>query len=206
MIFGSSSVALTAALPFFFLSGSTDAFVPRSLSQTASGTLPTPFLTMGAKRKLVKSVNSFDSEVGKQLAEGEKQLALSRKALVECVVNLAGKYDKAAVQERLKYLIRDNPVLMLSFTTCPNCVKAKELLDSTSITYTIVELDSNPYERALWAKMGLLLGDILIPGVWIGGTFVGGCDIEFGTGALTKLSKSGEFTGLMQSATHAFLP
>jgi hypothetical protein len=39
-----------------------------------------------------------------------------KKALVR---GMAGEYDREAVQARISGLIADNPVLMLSFTTCP---------------------------------------------------------------------------------------
>ena len=51
--------------------------------------------------------------------------------------NMAGEYDSTAVQEQIKTYIQNNPVLMLSFDTCPFCVKAKSILDSKNIQYVI---------------------------------------------------------------------
>ena len=51
--------------------------------------------------------------------------------------NMAGEYDSTAVQEQINTYIQNNPVLMLSFDTCPFCVKAKSILDSKNIQYGI---------------------------------------------------------------------
>ena len=48
---------------------------------------------------------------------------------------MAGEYDSNAVQEQIQTFIRENPVLMFSFETCPYCVKAKAILDSKNIQY-----------------------------------------------------------------------
>ncbi|EEC49360.1 predicted protein, partial [Phaeodactylum tricornutum CCAP 1055/1] len=72
-------------------------------------------------------------------------------------------------------LIKENSVLMLSFTTCPFCVKAKQVLDAKNAKYVAVELDMDPEGKAIRAEMGELLGRTSVPAVWIDGKFVGGC-------------------------------
>ena len=63
-----------------------------------------------------------------------------KKALVK---SLAGEYDDVAVRARLDGLIESsqNGVLMLSFTTCPFCLKAKNILQSKNAKYEVLELD-----------------------------------------------------------------
>ena len=41
------------------------------------------------------------------------------------VKSLAGEYDAIAVRTKIDSLIKDNSVLMLSFTTCPYCIMGK---------------------------------------------------------------------------------
>ena len=117
-----------------------------------------------------------------------------KKALVK---KLAGDYDQSAVQSRLDGLVADNPVLMLSFTTCPFCVKAKEVLDARSAKYTVVELDKDPEGKAIRAVMGDVYGRTSVPAVWIGGSFVGGCN-DGPMGGVVKLSESGELDKMLK--------
>ncbi len=51
--------------------------------------------------------------------EGKKRL----------VKSIAGDYDAAAVRGKIDGLISENPVLMLSFTTCPYCIKGERERD-----------------------------------------------------------------------------
>jgi Glutaredoxin len=55
-----------------------------------------------------------------------------KKALVK---NMAGEYDTVQIRNRINSLIQDNTVLMLSFETCPYCVKAKAILDEKNAKY-----------------------------------------------------------------------
>lgn len=119
-----------------------------------------------------------------------------KKALVK---KIAGDYDAAAIRARLDGLIADNPVLMLSFTTCPFCIKAKEVLDAKKTKYTVVELDTDPDGKAMRAEMGDLLGRTSVPAIWIGGQFVGGCN-DGPMGGVVKLNDSGELDSLLKGA------
>ena len=54
---------------------------------------------------------------------------------------VAGDFDAAAVDARLESEISTSPALVYSFTSCPFCKRAKELLKAKGATYTAVELD-----------------------------------------------------------------
>lgn len=119
-----------------------------------------------------------------------------KKALVK---KLAGDYDSVAIRERLDGLIKENSVLMLSFTTCPFCVKAKQVLDAKNAKYVAVELDMDPEGKAIRAEMGELLGRTSVPAVWIDGKFVGGCN-DGPMGGLVKLDEAGDLDGMLKAA------
>jgi len=121
-----------------------------------------------------------------------------KKALVK---SLAGDYDKSAVKDRLDSLIANegSSCLMLSFTTWPFCVKAKEVLDGKNAKYTVVELDTDIDGKAIRAEMADLLDRTSVPAIWIGGKFVGGCN-DGPMGGIIKLEESGSLDGLLKSA------
>lgn len=122
-------------------------------------------------------------------------LKAGKQALVK---SLAGDYDQAAVRARLNSLINDNPVFMLSFTTCPYCVKAKAVLDAKGTKYTVVEADVDSDGKALRAELGELEGRTSVPAIWIGGKFVGGCN-DGPMGGLVKLDDQGKLDAMLQS-------
>ena len=117
-----------------------------------------------------------------------------KKALVK---SLAGDYDEVAVRARMDGLVKDNSVLMLSFATCPFCIKAKELLNEKGTTYKVVELDQDPDGKAIRAEMGDMFGRTSVPAIWIGGDFVGGCN-DGPMGGIMNLNDSGKLDGMLK--------
>mmetsp|Transcript_22444 Transcript_22444/g.51417 ORF Transcript_22444/g.51417 Transcript_22444/m.51417 type:complete len:120 (+) Transcript_22444:102-461(+) len=59
--------------------------------------------------------------------------------------NTAGDYDQEAVRKRLDGMIAASAdgVLMLSFSRCPFCMKAKSILRSKGAAFKVVELDTD---------------------------------------------------------------
>jgi glutaredoxin 3 len=110
-------------------------------------------------------MNPFES-IFSFLNEGKKNFVKSQ----------AGNYDSVAIRSKINNLVQENPVFMFSFTTCPFCIKAKAILDEKGATYKVVELDVVPDGKAIRAEMGDLLGRTSVPAIWIGGTFIGGCN------------------------------
>ena len=134
-----------------------------------------------------QKVSSTQIQLFEIFNEGKKKL----------VKSLAGEYDEEAIKARVLGLIEANPVLMLSFTTWPYCIKAKEVLDAKSVKYTVVELDTDPDGKAIRAEMADFIGRTSVPAIWIGGQFVGGCN-DGPMGGIVKLNESGELNGLLQ--------
>lgn len=123
-----------------------------------------------------------------------------KKALVR---KLAGDYDVEATRAKLNGYIDNskNSVLMLSFTTWPFCVKAKQLLDDKGVPYTAVELDVADDGKAIRAEMGDVIGRTSVPAIWIDGEFIGGCnDGPEGYGGLITMENNGRLNGLLKSA------
>lgn len=169
---------VTTMFVLALLTGSSSAFAPstRSSSPVSSAS----------------SSSSTSVGVGNILGlfdEGKKKL----------VKSMAGEYDAEAIQARTNGLINDNPVLMLSFTTCPFCVKAKAVLDGVNAKYTVIELDADPDGKAIRAELGDLIGRTSVPAIWIGQEFVGGCN-DGPMGGLMKLDEAGKLEGLLKEA------
>jgi len=128
------------------------------------------------------------------------KMALLRKA--------AGDYDPAVIRAQLQTLITDEPVLMLSFTTCPFCLKAKNILEGilpdmegSVASYTVVELDQVQDGAALRVEMAGIIDQTSVPAIWIGGEFIGGCnDGPNEYGGITNLQQTGQLTELVAAA------
>jgi len=127
---------------------------------------------------------------------------------IALVKSLAGDYDETAIRNRLDTLISENRALMLSFTTCPYCLKAKEILNAQPAlssgndrVYTIVELDQDVDGKAIRAVLGDLVGRTSVPAIWIDGVFVGGCNDGGPNGdGLVQLEQSGQLNSMLQAA------
>ena len=118
----------------------------------------------------------------------------AKKALVR---KLAGEYDAEAVRARVDNLIKTNDVLMLSFTTCPYCITAKQVLDAKSAKYTVVELNEDPAGKAIRAELFDLVGRSSVPAIWIGGEFVGGCN-DGPMGGIVQLQEQGKLDDILK--------
>lgn len=116
---------------------------------------------------------------------------------IALVKQLAGDYDAQAVRSRLDNMINDNPVLMLSFTTCPYCIKAKACLDEKGAKYKAVELDVDDMGKAMRAELGDLVGRTSMPAIWIDGKFVGGCN-DGPMGGVLSLNANGQLDAMLK--------
>jgi glutaredoxin 3 len=126
-------------------------------------------------------------------------LNAGKKALVK---SFAGDYDAAAIRQRLDTLIAENPVLMLSFTTCPYCIKAKQVMADVGCTdYTVVELDQDVDGKAMRAELGEIIGRTSVPAIWINQVFIGGCnDGGPDGGGIVQLQQKGRLVGMLNGA------
>jgi glutaredoxin 3 len=71
---------------------------------------------------------------------------------------------------------------------CPYCRRARALLDSKGVAYTVMDVDRNP---GLWQEMEQRTGRNTVPQIFIGAVHVGGCD------DLTALDQSGKLDALL---------
>ena len=128
---------------------------------------------------------------------GKNPFVEGKKALVK---SQAGDYDAAAVRAKLDENIRQNSVAMLSFTTCPFCLKAKDVLNRAGANYKVIELDTIGKEGyAFRAELAEMTDRTTVPAIWIGGEFVGGCN-DGPKGGVVTLQQSGQLQQLLQQA------
>jgi glutaredoxin 3 len=109
----------------------------------------------------------------------------------------AGQYDEAAVKAKIQNLIKDNPVVVFSWSGCPFCKKAKAVLDAAGARYTALELDELADGKALRAELAALTGRTSVPNIWIGGANVGGCNDGPG---IATLQAKGELEPMLRAA------
>lgn len=108
-------------------------------------------------------------------------------------------YDIEAVNAKIDGFVADNPVAMFSFTTCPFCRRAKDLLDEKGVQYEVLELDEleGNAGNEIRANLGRKTGRTSVPSIFIGGKYIGGCNDGPG---LLPLENSGELDALLQEA------
>lgn len=110
----------------------------------------------------------------------------------------AGEFDKDAVDAAIESEVNRGGVVMYSFTSCPFCKKAKELLDAKGATYTVVELDEIADGAARRARLGVRTGRTSVPAVFIAGDYIGG--LNDGAPGLAPLDAAGELVPRLKGA------
>lgn len=111
---------------------------------------------------------------------------------------VAGDFDQGEVGNQVDSFVTDNKVAMFSFTTCPFCRKAKDVLDEKGISYTSLELDELEGNRGneIRAMLGRKTKRTSVPSIFIGGNYIGGCNDGPG---LIPLNDSGELDNMLSS-------
>lgn len=79
---------------------------------------------------------------------------------------------------------------MYSSQWCPFCVRARMLLDSKQVSYTVIDVDAEPGERAIMRERA---NRTSVPQIFIGETHVGGCD------DLYALERAGQLDSLLNA-------
>lgn len=110
--------------------------------------------------------------------------------------SLAGDFDEAATASKIDGLVGSNKVMFFSFSTCPFCLRAKEVLNEVGVKYEVMELDQVEDGSAIRAMLGRRTGRTSQPSVWVGGSYVGGCN-DGGLGGVVPLYESGELEKLL---------
>ena len=111
---------------------------------------------------------------------------------------VAGEFDKDAVDAAIEAEVSRAGVLMYSFTSCPFCKKAKELLDDKGASYTVVELDELSDGAARRARLGARTGRTSVPAIFIDGSYIGG--LNDGSPGLAPLDAAGELVPRLRGA------
>jgi glutaredoxin 3 len=76
-------------------------------------------------------------------------------------------------------------VLMYCTATCPYCISAERLLVSKGVSAVDkVRVDLEPLRRA---EMTEMTGRTSVPQIWVGDTYVGGCDDLYALDGAGKL-------------------
>jgi glutaredoxin len=111
----------------------------------------------------------------------------------------AGSFDPGPVDARIAAETAGAAVHMYSFSTCPFCKRAQEVLREQGAEYSLVQLDTEPEGPAIRARLGRLTGRTSMPAIWIGGEYIGGCN-DGPRGGITSLERSGELWPMLEKA------
>jgi glutaredoxin 3 len=113
---------------------------------------------------------------------------------------VAGEFDKEQTGAEIDSFIKDHPVAMFSFSTCPFCRRAKDFLEENAISYESLELDELPGNRGneIRAMLGRKTRRTSVPSIFIGGQYIGGCNDGPG---LLPLAESGQLKVYLDKAT-----
>ena len=107
-------------------------------------------------------------------------------------------YNREAVQAEMDQFVQTNEIAMFSFTTCPFCRRAKDVLNERGIRYAVLELDELKGNEGneIRAELGRKTKRTSVPSIFVRGQYIGGCNDGPG---LIPLMESGEFDRLLQS-------
>ncbi|GAA0142721.1 oxidoreductase [Lithospermum erythrorhizon] len=101
----------------------------------------------------------------------------------------------SGLEERIKKIISDNPVVVYSKTYCPFSSEVKFLFKRLDVEAQVIELDQLGDEGLEMLKVLKRLTDQhSVPNVFIGGKHIGGCSETL------KLYKEGELEDLLAEA------
>ncbi|CAJ1400064.1 unnamed protein product [Effrenium voratum] len=145
-------------------------------------------------------VNYMESPLGQFLGSIAKAMSDSplNDAKIWFAQTQAGEYDEAAARGKLEDYIKNNKVLMFSFTKCPFCIKAKRELTDMGVPFTALDLDQMDQEgKELRAELAKKTKRTSMPNIFIAGQGIGGCND--GPGLLT-LKKEGKLEPMLRDA------
>jgi glutaredoxin 3 len=109
---------------------------------------------------------------------------------------IAGDYDEEKIEQMVDDFIGQHDVAMFSFTTCPFCRRAKDILEEQNIKYVAMELDelNDNLGNEIRALLGKKTKRTSMPNIFIRGQCIGGCND--GYPGLLPLLKTGELSAL----------
>lgn len=129
-------------------------------------------------------------------AVAENDLGYRFKQFVADIV-AGNDYDVEAINTRIDNFVAENPVAIFSFSTCPFCRRAKDLLDEKGVQYEAIELDELEGNEGneIRANLGRKTGRTSVPSIFIAGNYIGGCNDGPG---LVPLDQSGELNLMLK--------
>jgi len=123
---------------------------------------------------------------------------------------LAGDYDRERISTLIDEKIKVNKIMMFSFSTCPFCLRAKQILEEDyGEKIEVYECDLEADGYAVRAELGRRTGRTSMPSTWLGAdTLLGGCN-DGGLGGVATLDKDGQLAPLLaerRGAMSVFAP
>ena len=81
---------------------------------------------------------SCQSVLPRQTSLAASPLDFFTKSKINSVKSIAGDYDDAATKKKLDTLIKKTPLLMLSLSTCPYCIKGEGTIGTYYFLHHII--------------------------------------------------------------------
>mmetsp|Transcript_3409 Transcript_3409/g.9250 ORF Transcript_3409/g.9250 Transcript_3409/m.9250 type:complete len:105 (+) Transcript_3409:101-415(+) len=100
----------------------------------------------------------------------------------------------ASVTELVKGIISSHGVVVFSKSYCPFCTQSKNLLNSLSAKYKLIELDEESNGSAMQSAIKSLYRQNTVPAIFIKGQLVGG------NSDLQSLHQQNKLSAMLQSA------
>ena len=90
---------------------------------------------------------------------------------------IAGEFDRDSIASIVLEEASSAPLVLFTWESSPACKKALDLLKETGVEPKIVRLDDPWVEgNPKRAVLGRITGKSSVPSIWIGGSYIGGCD------------------------------
>lgn len=170
------SLASSAFLILHFLL-SCNAFTSQTATPLRVATPSTSSSQLASSATDEDESNSFIDNLtqGYQLFQKSKSEGYDFKQ--STAIAIAGEYDAAEVQNKIKEDIGSAPCVMFTWDASPACKKAIKYLDIAGASYKVVRLD-DPWSdgNPVRAELGKMVGRSSVPCIFMGGQYVGGFD------------------------------
>ncbi|XP_042190904.1 glutaredoxin 2 [Callorhinchus milii] len=121
---------------------------------------------------------------------------VSKKKNHKAIVVQRSARPKDSISKFIEDLVKRNCIVIFSKTSCPFCVKAKDVFEAMKVSYRVVEIDEREDGCFLQHTLGILTGSRTVPRVFVNGVCIGGAQQTI------DLYKKGELLALiMKCAT-----
>lgn len=159
--------------------------------------LPTRTRRTGRAAPRAEASGSFGEKLINSITVALKNSPLNAGKKALAISQGGGQATAEAFLPKVDAEIAKNKVVMWSWSTCPFCKRAKEIMNETGVKYTVIELNEMEDGNSYRAALALKTDRTSMPSTWIGGEFVGGCND--GPGVAT-LANSGKLVPMLKAA------